>query len=319
MKKVLITGITGFAGSHLAELLVSKNEFEVFGTHVSDRNLNNLTSVQNKVKLFKVNLIDQTETTKVITEVRPDVIYHLAASTSVAESFKNPSAVITNNTASQINVLESVKDLKLNNTKIIITSSAHVYGQIALDDLPIDENTPFKPDNPYAVSKITQDYLGLSYFLGYQLQIIMLRPFNHVGPRLSPDIALSSFAKAIVEIEKGKTEPVLRVGNMTTKRDFTDVKDMVRAYYLASEHCIPGEAYNIGTGESHTMQSILDLMLNISKTKIEVVSDPAKFRPSDLPELRCDVRKFQQATGWKPEAKLADSLQEMLDYWRKVV
>jgi GDP-4-dehydro-6-deoxy-D-mannose reductase len=318
-KRVLITGSTGFAGSHLAELLVSKGTSIVYGTHLTDREISNLDAVKEQVKLYKVNLLKAEETFRVIEEVHPDIIFHLAASTSVADSFNKPADVITNNAASEVNIFEAVRALNLVNTRIIITSSAHVYGLVSQDSLPIDESTPMRPDSPYSVSKITQDYLGLSYFNGYKLPIIILRPFNHAGPRLSPSISISRFAKSIAEIEKGIQAPVLKVGNLSTKRDFTDVHDMVKAYVLAAERCTAGEAYNIGTGVSHSMQEMLDKLLSISTVKITVTSDQTLFRPSDIPELRCNPIKFKKATGWEPEISIEQTLQSTLDYWRKVI
>ncbi len=319
MKKVFITGITGFVGSHLAELLSSQNKFDISGTHVSDRHLNNLNSIKDSIKLYKVNLLDLEETKKVISEVMPDIICHLAASTSVAESFTNPSEVLMNNITSEVNLFEAIKHCKLNTEKILVISSSHVYGNVSTEDLPIDEKVEFRPDNPYSVSKIAQDYLGLSYFLAYKFPIVRLRPFNHIGPRLSSKISISQFAKTIVEIEKNKREPVLKVGNLDAKRDFTDVRDMVEAYLLSLDNCIPGEAYNIGTGTSYSIKEMLDILLSQSSVKISVESDKSLFRPSDIPELRCNPEKFMKVTGWVPKASINETLRDILDYWRKVL
>lgn len=318
-KKVFITGITGFAGSHLAELLNSQNNYNISGTHLSDRHLDNLENIRGVVNLYKVNLLDSEKIKKIIGDERPDIICHLAASTSVAESFTNPSEMLMNNITSEVNLLEAIKHHGLNTQKILIISSSHVYGNVNVMDLPIDEKVDFRPDNPYSVSKIAQDYLGLSYFLAYKLPIVRLRPFNHIGPRLSSKISISRFAKAIVEIEKGKSEPALRVGNLDAKRDFTDVRDMVSAYSLSFDHCIIGEAYNIGTGKSYSIREMLDILLSYSSVKISVESDRSLFRPSDIPELRCDAEKFKAATGWTPKASLNKTLEDMLDYWRKVL
>jgi len=319
MKKVLITGITGFAGSHLADLLVNEGTSTVAGTHVSDRHLKNLEGIKDKVQLFSVNLLDSEKTAAIIGEFKPDVVYHLAASTFVGDSFKKPAEFIANNVTAQVNVHEAIRQHGLTDTKIIVISSAHNYGLVRPEDLPIDEETPFRPDNPYSVSKITQDYVGLTYFLAYKQHTVRLRPFNHIGPRLSPDISLSRFAKKIAEIEKGLDKPVLTVGNLESKRDFTDVRDMVKAYVQAAEKCIDGEAYNIGTGTSHTMRDVLDMLITLASVKIEVQSDPTLFRPSDIPELRCDASKFKQATGWEPTIPLEQTLKDLLAYWREIV
>ncbi len=318
MAKILITGITGFAGSHLAELLVQQPNSEILGTHVSDRNLDNLAEIKDKVRLEKVNLLEADKIASIIGSFQPDIIYHLAASTQPAESFRKPAEFLTNNIASEVNVLEAVKTHKLN-TKIILISSAHVYGWVLPENIPMTESTPFRPDNPYSVSKIAQDYLGFSYYMAYKQHIVVLRPGNHIGPRQSPEISISRWAKEIVEIEKGMKEPVLKVGNLTTKRDYTDVRDMVRAYALAAEHCQDGEVYNIGTGVGYTMQSMLDKLLSASSAKITVETDQSLFRPSDIPELRIDATKFMQKTDWKPEIAIEDTLRDTLDYWRKTL
>lgn len=318
MKKAFITGITGFAGSHLAEYLLSLNEYEVTGTHISD-DVRNVENIKDKIKLYKVDLMDEKRVSEVLGEVKPDVIFHLAALTFVGGSFKNPSLFITNNVTAQINIHEAVAKNNLHTTKLIIISSSHIYGIVKPEDLPIDEETPFTPDNPYSVSKMAQDYIGLSYSFSHNQQVIRFRPFNHVGPRLSPDISISRWSKTIAEIEKGEKEPILRVGNLTTKRDFTDVRDMVRAYETGMRKCQNREVYNIGSGKSHTMQKTLDTLLSFSKVPIRVESDQNLMRPSDIPELLCDPRKFENATGWKPEIQFEQTLRDTLDYWRRIV
>ena len=319
MKKALITGITGFAGSHLAELLVHDKDWQVFGIHATDRHLDNLSSIKDKIHLSRVNLLDAQETNRVISEVKPDIIFHLAAAANAGDSFKKAAEFITNNSTSQINIFEAVKENNLSLTKLIVISSAHIYGLIQPSDLPINEEVHFNPDNPYSVSKITQDYLGLCYYSAYQLPIVRLRPFNHIGPRLSPDLSISRFAKKVAEIEKGLEEPIIRVGNLEAKRDFTDVRDMVRAYVLAAEKCTDGKAYNIGTGVSYKIGDILDMLITMANLKIEIQPEESLFRPSDIPELRCDASKFTQATGWEPVIKLEQTLQDMLAYWREIV
>lgn len=319
MKKVLITGITGFAGSHLAEILVHDNTWDIVGIHASDRNLANLDTIKDAIQLEKVNLLDAEHTSRIIKETKPAVIFHLAAAATVKDSFEDAAGFINNNAASQINIFEAVRKNNLLDTKIIIISSANIYGIVAPSDIPIDENVPFNPDNPYSVSKITQDYLGLCYYLSYKLPIIRLRPFNHIGPRMSADLSVSRFAKQIAEIEKGNKEPVMHVGNLEAKRDFTDVRDMARAYVLASEKCVDGEAYNIGTGVSYKIGDVLEKLLSFAKVKITVESDESLFRPSDIPELRADAAKFKQATGWEPAIPFEKTLEELLAYWRNIV
>jgi len=318
MKKVLITGITGFAGSYLAEHLLAKKNYYVFGTYLLDKSIENVDAIKKDIKLFKVNLLLPRETNVVIKKIRPNLIFHLAALTSPANSFKYPQKTLTNNIIAQLNVLNSVKRNNLLDTKILIISSADIYGIVKKEDLPIDENTPLMPLSPYAVSKIAQDFLGMQYFLAYKLKIVRVRPFNHIGLRQSPHFVIGSFAQKIAEIEKGKREPVLRVGNLEAKRDFTDVRDMVCAYLLALEKGKFGEVYNIGRGKSYKIRDILNKLLSWSSSKISVKVDKSLFRPIDNPDLLCDLSKFVKISGWKPSIDLDKTLKDTLDYWRNI-
>ncbi len=318
MKKALITGVAGFAGGFLAEYLLSAENFEVVGTYLSDDQLKFAQYIKGKVKLKKLDLLDAQETSILVKETKPDYVFHLAALTSPSESFGNPSLTITNNVAAQVNLLEAIRESAVDAT-ILIVSSADVYGLVDKADLPIDEQTPLMPVNPYAVSKLAQDFLGLQYYLSYGLKIIRVRPFNHIGPRQSARFVVPSFAKQIAEIEKGKVEKVISVGNLYSKRDFTDVRDMMRAYLLALDKGQPGEVYNIGSGTSHKIQEILDMLLSLSSEKITVEIDKNKFRPKDEPELICDRTKFTQKTGWEPKIDIMQTLRDTLDYWRSIV
>lgn len=317
MTKALITGITGFAGGYLADHLLKKNQFEVSGTYVSDDGLKNLEN-KDSLKLYKVNLLDEDATNKMIAYEKPEMIFHLAALTSAKLSFGSPRETFVNNVSAQINLLEAIKNNDLNNTKILVVSSAEVYGLVSKEDLPIDEDTPLRPTNPYAVSKLSQDFLALQYHLSHKLNIVRVRPFNHVGPRQSPQFVIAAFAKRIAEIEKGK-ENVMKVGNLESKRDFTDVRDIVRAYLLALEKGESGEVYNLGSGESHRISEILDMMRGMSNDEINVENDPSLIRPSDDPELLCDFSKFANLTGWKPEIPIEKTLKDTLEYFRGTV
>jgi GDP-4-dehydro-6-deoxy-D-mannose reductase len=314
MKKVLITGATGFVGNHLIASLLSQNAFEIIGTYRSDSG-----QMSEGVTFEKIDLLNQEAVDSLIEKHKPEIVYHLAGLASAAESFKNPANYITNNIIGELTVLEALRKHELNETKVLIVSTAEVYGSINPDDLPIDEDTRLRPVNPYAVSKISQDYLGLQYQLSYKMHIIRVRPFNHIGPGQRDSFVLSSFAKQIAEIEKGKIEPVIQVGNLEAKRDFTDVRDMVKAYQLAIEKGEKGDVYNIGSGVSRKIEDILNSLLSFSTAKIEVQTDPARLRPVDVPEIVCDSTKFTTLTGWKPEMQFDKTLQDILDYWRKIV
>ncbi|HUD44591.1 MAG TPA: GDP-mannose 4,6-dehydratase [Patescibacteria group bacterium] len=320
MRKILITGITGFAGSFLAEYLIkTQPDVKISGTYIVEKSLENVASIKEKLQLEKVDLTDFSSVNQLIKKCTPDVVFHLAAITTVVEGFQNPSLVISNNATAQINILESLRQENLLQSKFILISSANVYGNVKPENLPIDESTPLMPDNPYAVSKITQDFIGLQYFLTYGMPVIRLRPFNHLGPRLSPQISISHFAQQIAMIEKGKQEAVLKVGNLSTKRDFSDVHDIVRAYALAAEKGKPGDVYNIGSGTAYKIEDILNKLLKMAKVEIKIVPDESRMRPSDIQELRCDATKFMSLTGWKTEIPLDQTLKDTLEYWRKQV
>ena len=317
MTKVLITGITGFAGNYLSDYLLKQNKFEVSGTYLNDKSLANLEN-KDSLKLYKVDLLDPDATDKLVQYEKPDYLFHLAALTSAKRSFSDPKETFVNNVSGQINLLESIVKSGHTDTKILIISSAEVYGLVKAEDLPIDEETPFNPTNPYSVSKLAQDFLGLQYFNSNNLNIVRVRPFNHVGPKQAPHFVVSSFANKIALIEKGK-ESVMTVGNLEAKRDFTDVRDMVRAYLLAIENGKSGDVYNLGSGKSHKISEILDIMKGMSKTEIRVEEDPSLIRPSDDPELLCDFSKFEALTGWHPEIPIEKTLEDTLEYFRGIV
>lgn len=315
MKKAFITGISGFAGSYLSERLLDEG-FEVFGTYLSEESLEILPN-KDKLTLYKLNLLDEGKTSEIIDNEKPDYLFHLAALTSPKDSFNNPKENFINNISAEINILEAVKKF-CPQTKVLVVSSAEIYGLVSSENLPMDEQTPFFPTNPYAVSKLAQDFLGLQYFLSHKLRIIRVRPFNHVGPRQSPNFVVSAFAKRIAQIEKGRDE-IMKVGNLSSKRDFTDVRDMVKAYALAIELGQIGEVYNIGSGKSFEISKILEMMINLSTVKIKIEEDPALIAPSDNPQLICDCSKFENLTGWKPEIPIEKTLEDTLDYWRSVI
>lgn len=319
MKKVFITGITGFAGSFLAEYLISLGNFTIKGTYLTEESLSLVSGIKDKIELVKLNLLDEEKVNFLINKYKPDIVFHLAALTSPADSFQNPAATITNNVTAQINLLEAIQRNKLLDTKILIVSSADAYGIVDKKDLPIDEETSFRPTNTYSVSKIAQDFLGFQYFLSYGLKIIRVRPFNHIGPRQSSKFVVASFAKQIAEIEADKIEPAIFVGNLSAKRDFTDVRDMVKAYFLAVEKGDIGDVYNIGSGTSFRISEILDKLLSLSKKQIRIQVDKSRFRPSDEQELVCNRKKFTDKTGWEPTISLETTLKDTLDYWRKII
>lgn len=318
MKNILITGISGFAGSFLAEHLLTNSDVTVHGTYHSGKGLSEIEQLGDRVKLHKVDLAESTQVETLVRDIQPTEVYHLAALASPALSFKDPAKTVETNITGQIHLLEGLRQHAPKDVRTLIVSSAEVYGMVKEDELPIDELTPFRPSSPYAVSKVTQDLLGLQYHLSYGMDILRVRPFNHIGPRQKPQYVLASFASQIAAIEKRKREPVLKVGNLDAKRDFTDVTDIVKAYSLVMEKGESGEVYNIGSGTSHSISSILEKLISLSDTSIRVEIDESLFKPLDIPDLVCDTKKLSTVTGWNPTVSLDESLKRILDYWRNI-
>ncbi len=316
-KKALITGITGFAGSHLAELLL-REKVEVHGIQRWRSKSDNINQIRDKIVFHEADLLDAHSLYKVIDEVRPSYIFHLAAQSYVQSSWASPSNTLEVNIIGTVHLFEAVRNSNLE-IPIQIACSSEEYGKVLKDELPINENNPLRPLSPYAVSKLAMDYLGYQYFESYGLKVIRTRGFNHTGPRRGDVFSESTFAKQIAEIEKGRHEPVVYVGNLDAVRDYTDVRDMVKAYYTAVEKCDPGEAYNIATGVGWKIKDVLNLLLSMSKVKIKIVPDKDRMRPSDVEVLIGDSSKFRKKTGWKPEIPFEKTMEDLLNYWREKV
>ena len=314
--RVLITGITGFAGSHLAEYILAHHpDVRVCGIVRWRSRMDNICGITDKIELHEADLKDIVSLRKCLAEIKPDRIFHLAAQSFVPTSWKLPAETFAINAIGQINLFEALLSLKMN-PRIQVAGSSEEYGQVFPDEVPMKETNPLRPLSPYAVSKVAQDLLAWQYFQSYGMKTVRTRGFNHTGPRRGDVFVTSNFAKQIAEIEKGKREPVISVGNLEAKRDFTDVRDIVRAYWLSLEKGEPGDVYNIGTGKAYSMQEVLDMLLALSKTKVKVKVDPARLRPSDVPILLSDSSKFVSLTGWKPEIPLKKTFKDLLNYWR---
>jgi len=314
--KVLITGITGFAGSHLADHCLARGGVDVYGIIRWRSRTENIEHLRDKVSLLECDLRDATSTRDVIEKVRPDYIFHLAAQSFVPTSWHAPTESLVTNVIGELNIFEAVRKLGLD-CRIQVAGSSEEYGMVSEDELPIKESNPLRPLSPYGVSKVGQDLLGYQYFMSYQMSIIRTRGFNHTGPRRHPVFVVSDFAKQIVDIEAGRRDPVMYVGNLEATRDFTDVRDMVAAYFLALEKGTPGEVYNICSESHWTIQEVLDKLLALSDVKIEVKQDPSRLRPSDVPRLLGDCSKFKKETGWQPTIPFETTLNDMLAYWRE--
>ncbi|MDQ4078386.1 MAG: GDP-mannose 4,6-dehydratase [Chloroflexota bacterium] len=314
--RALITGASGFAGSHLADFLLHQKGVELWGTTRSG--LGAASHLTDQMTLRPVELTDPAAVRDLLAECRPNRIYHLAAQAFVPASWEDPWPTLENNTRAQLNLLQAMVELDLDG-RILCVGSMEVYGQIQPEDLPVDEQTPFRPDSPYGVSKVAQDMLASQYFRSYGLYTVRVRPFNHIGPRQDDRFVAPAFAKQIAEIEQGVRLPVIEVGNLEAQRDFSDVRDVVRAYYLLLEEGDAGEAYNVGRGRPHSVRELLDLLLSFTDIDIDVQQDPARLRPSDVPVSYADISKIHQATGWTPQISFAQSLRSVLEDWRKRV
>lgn len=315
--KALVTGITGFVGSHMAEFLL-QNNVEVFGTIRQRSRLDHIRHFKDRVQLVECEMRDAFSVENMIGGIKPDLIFHLAAQSFVPTSWNSPIDTISNNISSQVNLLEAVRRLHPD-CKIQIACSSEQYGHVEPHEVPIKETNPLRPLSPYAVSKVAQEYLGYQYFKSYGLHIIPTRTFNHTGPRRGENFVTSNFAKQIAEIEKGRRPPVLFVGNLKARRDFTDVRDVVRAYWLALEKGDPGETYNIASGKCVTIEEMLQHLLAISGLQVEIKEDPERLRPSDVEILLGDYEKFHKKTGWKPEIPFEKTMEDLLNYWRALI
>ncbi|HUV36157.1 MAG TPA: GDP-mannose 4,6-dehydratase [Patescibacteria group bacterium] len=314
--RVLITGITGFAGSHLADLCLTKQDVEVYGIIRWRSRTENIEHIYNRLALLECDLRDASSTRDVIEEIHPDFIFHLAAQSFVPTSWKAPSESLTTNVIGELNVFEAIRKVNLS-CRIQIACSSEEYGMVHPDEVPIKESNPLRPLSPYGVSKVGQDMLGYQYYMSYGMDIVRTRGFNHTGPRRAPVFVCSDFAKQLVDIERGVRGPVIRVGNLDTRRDFTDVRDMVRGYWLALERGRPGAVYNICSGTSHRIGDILDSLIEISGVEVKVVQDPDRLRPSDVPLLEGDNSAFAEDTGWRPEIPFEQTLHDLVEFWRK--
>lgn len=337
MTKNVITGICGFVASHLADMLLSKGE-EVYGTYRWTENQENIKHLIDKNPNFHMvpmDLNDLTSCIKCMDSIKPDYVYHLGAQSYVTDSYTYPIETIRTNTLGTLNLLEAiriVRDIQKSHGNgrsssenkefdpiVHVCSSSEVYGLVTKEEIPITEKTRFNPSNPYAVGKVGADMVALMYFTNYGIKTIRTRMFTHTGPRRLMMSAENYYAKYIAEIENGKREPFIPLGNMQSVRTWADVRDAVRAYYALVRQCKPGEVYNIGGKTSKTIQEVLDFMLSIStyKGKIEMKVDPKLLRPYDVTLQIPDCSKFLNETGWEPEYTFEQTMTDLLNFWRE--
>jgi len=310
----LITGAGGFVGGHLCAYLLAHTDWELTGTvypHPVDAQ-----PQEPRLRLKHADLRDPEGVQALVGELQPDTIFHLAAQSFVPVSFADPWDTLQNNIRAQLNLLEAVRRSG-RDVRVLVVGSNEEYGAPKPEELPQTEESPLRPNNPYAVSKVAQDFLGLQYYLAYGLPVVRVRPFNHTGPGQAPRFVVPAFASQIARIEAGLQEPVMKVGNLEAARDFTDVRDIVRAYHLAASQGEPGEVYNLASGRPQSVRGLLEMLLSYSRTQIRVERDPSRYRPVDVPVVYGSAAKFRQRTGWEPQIPFEQTLRDTLAYWRE--
>ncbi|MFW9996696.1 MAG: GDP-mannose 4,6-dehydratase [Candidatus Odinarchaeota archaeon] len=319
MEKVLVTGITGFVGSHIADYCLEKG-VKLFGFkryHLS--NMKNVSHIEDEIIWIDCDMMDMKSVIKSVRECMPDKIFHMASQSFVSPSWDHPHLYMDANYKMTVNILEACIANEIN-PRILIPGSGEEFGEIYEEELPITESTIIRPVNPYAVSKVAQDLIAYVYYRSYGLNVIRTRAFNHEGPRRDKVFGIPWYAYQIARIENGLQEPVIKVGHIDDKRNFTHVKDMVHGYWLAMEKCTPGELYLIGSEKSndiHTFREALEKLISLSHvSKITYEIDEKYVRPTQVPFLICDTSKFRALTNWEPTIGFEKILEDTLEHWR---
>lgn len=309
---ILITGIEGFVGHYLVKMLPDrmKHVTKIYGTYfMGTESLKNMDDIN----LVKLDITSRDNVFQVVNDIKPDYIIHLAAQSSVALSWKNPNLTMNVNVTGTINLLDAIREVN-KNCRVLIVGSSEQYGKIEV--LPVTEEHRLDPQNPYSISKVSQEMLAQLYVKAYGMNIVMTRSFNHIGPLQEPLFVVPDWAKQISEIEKGLKDPIINVGNINVKRDFTDVRDIINAYIMLLDKGDAGQIYNVGSGNAYELKYILEKLLSLSPKKIEIKVDKEKLRPVENEIIQCDNSKITRACGWKIEHGLEDTLHDTLNYWR---
>ena len=309
MKKGLVIGAAGFVGKYLIDEMQADG-MEVFATKLPHEKLD-----QVHASVYDLDIMDKEAIVGLLFEIRPDYIFHLAAQSSVGLAWKNPGLTVDVNIKGSINVMDAIREL-FYKPRVLLIGSGEEYGHILPGETPITEENALRPGNIYAATKACQNMIGNIYSKAYDMELVMVRAFNHIGPGQAPMFVVSDFCKQVVEIEKGLREPGMKVGNLAARRDFTDVRDVVKAYVKLIQWGKSGETYNVGSGNAQEIRSVLNLIISKSTADISVEIDPNKLRPVDVPIIEADIAKLNRLTGWLPQIPLEQTIQETLDYWR---
>lgn len=314
MSKALIIGAAGFVGSYLAKCLQNEFGMEVAATKLPHE----ILSSMDDVAVYDLNILNKDDVVELLLSVRPDYIIHLAAQSSVSVAWKNPCLTVDVNIKGSINVLDAVRELYYK-PRVLMIGSGEEYGHIKPGETPIKEDNNLRPGNIYAATKACQNMISSIYAQAYDMELMSVRAFNHIGPNQAPLFVVADFCKQVAEIEKGLREPVMYVGNLAAQRDFTDVRDVVRAYALLVQKGESGKTYNVGSGHAIAIQEILNMIIEESTADVKVEVDPNKIRPVDVPIIEADTTLLKETTGWEQKIELRQTIRETLDYWRQRV
>lgn len=310
MKKALIIGAAGFVGNYLIDHIQRDCVWSIVVTKMPHEEIE-----KENIQICDLDILDKTATIDLLKRVRPDYIFHLAAQSSVGLSWKNPGLTVDVNIKGSLNVLDGIRELDYK-PRVLLIGSGEEYGHVKPEEVPVGEDNVLRPGNIYAATKACQNMVGKIYSQAYDMDIMMVRAFNHIGPNQAPLFVVADFCKQVADIERGVCEPVIRVGNLSAKRDFSDVRDVVQAYTLLMEYGVAGESYNVGSGKAISIQEILDLILSFATVSISVEVDLARLRPVDVPVIEADVSKLVSCTDWKRTITLKQTIEETLEYWR---
>ena len=309
--KALVVGGGGFVGPYLVKHLKEEQGMEVYVTKTEKETLDMDCS-----GIYNLDILELSQVAELLNKIRPDYIFHLAAQSSVAYSWKNPGLTIDVNIKGCVNLLDGIRQLDYK-PRVLLIGSGEEYGHIKDGECPIVEDNVLRPGNIYAATKSCQNILGKIYSDAYDMDVMMVRAFNHIGPNQTPVFVVADFCKQVADIENGLSEPVIYVGNLSARRDFTDVRDVVRAYAMLVKDGKRGETYNVGRGHAVAIQEILERIVALSDKDIEVRVDESKLRPVDVPIIEPDITKIRETVGWEPEIELETTLKETLEYWRR--